>query len=514
MQRRNLIKSGLAGLAGIGNLSLMQEALALGVAAPGFETAAPELLPLQGFTGAEVLDARDLRVEGRLPAGLRGVYYRNGPGLMARGGERYKHWFDGDGLVQAWTFGDAGVQHKARFAQTKKFKAEAKAGRFLLPAFGTSFADQATRSPVRAADDVNAANTSVMKMADGRLYALWEGGSAYELDPVSLATKGVRAWSDELAGMPFSAHPKVEADGTVWNFGTQSGQMVVYQISPQGQVLRSEVFAAPGHSALVHDFAVSQRYLVFLLSPISMDMQAVRDGDSMLDSMRWLGAEATRVLVIAKADFTKRWVLEMPAAMVFHFGNAWDDGGQIHLDYVEARALPAVNQELRQIMAGVRPAHHASTPRFMRISLGSGTKNGLGLTQGRIDLQTRDESVEFPVVDPRVVAQRYRHVYYPTAIDIGARWGFNGLMHLDIESGRRERFSFGNDVVVEEHVLVPKPGSSKEGEGWLLGLCYDTKAKRSFASVFDAQAINAGPLAKVWLPYWVTYGFHGKFYAA
>jgi carotenoid cleavage dioxygenase len=135
------------------------------------------------------------------------------------------------------------------------------------------------------------------------------------------------------------------------------------------------------------------------------------------------------------------------------------------------------------------------------------------LSRGHIELQSRDESVEFPVVDPRVVAQRYRHVYYPTAIDVGERWGFNGLMHLDIETGRRERFSFGNDVVVEEHVLVPKPGSSKEGEGWLLGLGYDCKVRRSFASVFDAQALSAGPLARVWLPYWVTYGFHGKFYA-
>ncbi|MDC8773679.1 carotenoid oxygenase family protein [Roseateles albus] len=517
MQRRDFIKNGMLGLAGVGNLSLLQEALAVGATAARFSTAAPELAPFQGFTGSEAFDASDLRVEGRLPAGLRGVYYRNGPGLMARGGERYRHWFDGDGLVQAWSFGEAGVQHKARFVKTQKFRAETQAGRFLLPAFGTSFADQESRLPVRSADDVNTANTSVMKMDDGRLYALWEGGSAYELDPQTLTTKGVRAWSKELAGMPFSAHPKVEADGTVWNFGTQSGRMVVYQISPQGQVLRSEVFAAPGPSAMVHDFAVSQRYLVFLLSPIGMDMNALRGGESMLDAMRWLGNESTLVLVIDKADFKRRWVLETPAAMVFHFGNAWDDGKQIHLDYVEAPALPAVNERLRMIMAGQRPPaqnHPPSEPRFMRIRLGSDGAGAGGLGRGHIELQARDESVEFPVVDPRVVAQRYRHVYYPTAIDLGDRWGFNGLMHLDIESGRRERFSFGSDVVVEEHVLVPKPGSSKEGEGWLLGLGYDCKARRSFASVFDAQALSAGPLARVWLPYWVTYGFHGKFYAA
>jgi len=205
-------------------------------------------------------------------------------------------------------------------------------------------------------------------------------------------------------------------------------------------------------------------------------------------------------------------VLEMPAAMVFHFGNAWDEGQagaeQIRLDYVEARALPQLNEELRQVMRGERPPVANSQPRFLRIDLAA----------GRILLQSRSEPVEFPVVDPRVVARRYRHVYYPSAVDLGPRWGFNGLLHLDVETGRRQRFSFGPEVVLEEHVLVPKPGSPMgpegEGQAWLLGLGYDTRLQRSFASVFDAQALSAGPLARVWLPYWVSYGFHGKFYPA
>ena len=138
MQRRDWLKLGVAGgLAWSG----VQEALAQGLAAPAFASAAPELVPLQGLRGQD-LDARDLQIEGRLPDGLRGTYYRNGPGLMARGEERYRHWFDGDGLVQAWTFGGsagrAQVAHKARFVHTRKFKAEAEAGRFLLPAFGTA----------------------------------------------------------------------------------------------------------------------------------------------------------------------------------------------------------------------------------------------------------------------------------------------------------------------------------------------------------------------------------------
>ncbi|WP_083749017.1 carotenoid oxygenase family protein [Pelomonas sp. KK5] len=481
----------------------LSAALAFGLPHASFAAeAAPELLPIACLHGDERLDAAPLRIEGRLPAGLRGSYFRNGPGLMARGGERYRHWFDGDGFVQALRFdGEGRVSHRGRFVQTAKLKAEAREGRFLVPAFGTAIPP---RVPLRNADSMNVANTSVLQQA-GRLYALWEGGSAYELDPATLETLGPRAWTPELAGMPFSAHPKQEPDGTSWNFGTSGKQMVVYRISAAGAVVNSAVFEIPP-TAMVHDFAVSQRYLVFLLAPLTLDMAALREGRaSMVDAMQWHGDAPTRVLIVDKRDLSRRRILEMPATFVFHFGNAWDEGDVIRLDFVKGEALPLINERLQAIMRGERPETHPSTPRFMRIELAGG---------GRISIEARDESVEFPVVDPRVVAQRYGQVFYPTAIDLGPRWGFNGLMKLDVETGRRERFAFGADTVVEEHVLVPKPGSSREGEGWLLGMGYDTRHRRSFASVFDAQHLADGPLARIWLPYTVPYGFHGRFYAA
>jgi len=475
---------------------LAPEVMALGL--DGFSTDAPELRPFRGLDGQD-LAADALPVEGRWPAGLRGRYYRNGPGLMQRAGRRYEHWFDGDGLVQAWHIEAGKVSHRARFVQTEKFRAEQQAGRFLLPAFGTAI--KAER-PLRGPDSVNAANTSVMLQGEA-LYALWEGGSAYELDPLTLDTRKPKVWSDELRGMPFSAHPKVEPDGTVWNFGSANGHLAVYQLSARGQVLRHGLLDAVA-PAMLHDFAVSQRHLVFLLAPVTMDWAAVRSGASMLGAMRWSAGDPTRVLVVDKADFSRQRIFEMPACHVFHFGNAWDDGRTLRVDYVQSVALPEHTGALGQIMRGQRASRDVSTPRVLEIDLGS----------GKLSVAARDESVEFPVVDPRVVAQRHRFVWYPTAVDTGDRWGFNGLMRLDVDSGARERFSFGNDVVVEEHVMVPRPGSTREGEGWLVGMGYDVKRQRSFLSVFDAMRLADGPLARAWLPYWVPYGFHGKFYMA
>jgi all-trans-8'-apo-beta-carotenal 15,15'-oxygenase len=43
-------------------------------------------------------------VEGAVPAFLRGTYYLNGPARFERGGVRYRHRLDGDGMVCALTF--------------------------------------------------------------------------------------------------------------------------------------------------------------------------------------------------------------------------------------------------------------------------------------------------------------------------------------------------------------------------------------------------------------------------
>lgn len=515
MDRRQLLRAGAASalvasavaspslvLARAGEALATSAHLANGAAAlsaEDFERAvaeAPELLPLRGWSG-EDRAAAELRIEGRWPRELQGTLYRNGPGLLSRGGERYRHWFDGDGLVQAWRFEGGRARHQARFVRTAKFEAERQAGQFLMPTLGTAIPPQ---RPLTGPDSINVANTSVLRLQD-RLYALWEGGSAYELDAGSLATVGPKTWAAELRGMPFSAHPKVEPDGTVWNFGASSRHLAVYRIGRDGALSRHQVLSMP-MSAMVHDFAVSERHLVFLLAPITLDAARLQKGASMVESMQWREEQGTRVLVLDKETLTPRWY-QLPATMVFHFGNAWETADELVVDYVEAPPLPEFNARIAQLMGGHRSESVPSQPRLLRLPLKGGEPR----------LATRDESVEFPVVDPRVVGRRNRYVYYPVLVNDPRRWGFDGVMRLDMESGARQRFGFDEPVMLEEQLLVPKPGSTREGEGWLLGTGYDVKRQRSFATVFDAQRLEDGPVARAWLPYWVPLGFHGRFYA-
>jgi all-trans-8'-apo-beta-carotenal 15,15'-oxygenase len=496
MNRRSFLHAIGAGAA----LALPAALISSGAYAKPLFANNPRLTPMRGFGGQEVA-CENVLVEGKIPAGLRGVFFRNGPGLFERGNQRYRHWFDGDGLVNAWRFNDGGVSHQARFVRTEKFVAESAAGQFLLPAFGSAIKAQ---KPIRNSDTVNTANTNVIPL-NGRLLAMWEGGSAYELDAATLATRGVVTWAPELKAMPFSAHPKVEADGTFWNFGTMFGKMVVYHISAQGALLRHAVFDTPA-SGMVHDFAVSQKHLVFLLPPIDIDREALKAGKSFGESMLWKPHDSVKILVVEKADFSKRRVLELPAFMVYHFGNAWEENGVIHVDFVRSDDLRVTNEMMPKLMRG-ESADYAETPSnaaFLTIDL----------RRGKTNIVVRNEPVEFPRVDPRYVAQRNGHVWYPTSVGRANGERFNSVMRVNVEGGKTDIFTFSDDVQLEEHIVVAKPGSTKEGDGWLIGVGFDVARQQSFATVFDALNLAAGPIAIARLPYWVPQCFHGNFLAA
>jgi carotenoid cleavage dioxygenase len=250
---------------------------------------------------------------------------------------------------------------------------------------------------------------------------------------------------------------------------------------------------------------VSERYIILLFSPLYMDGDALRKGRSFGQAMRWRGDQATQVLVIEKDDFTKRQVHELPACMVFHFGNAWEADGIIRVDYAQSPDASVMLDWMPEVTAGdaaARPNHRA-VPTLLTINTRT----------GKLSTQSRVENVEFPRVDPRYVARRNRYVYYAAADPATNNAGrLDGVMRLDLDSGRTDRH-FMAGVRLEEHVFVPKPGGTREGQGYLVGVGFDVARQQSFATVFDAENIAAGPRCKAWLPYWLPHCFHGNFYS-
>ena len=511
LKRREIVRGiGLFGAA-VATGAWTRGALAASGEGAAFDAAiagTPSLLPFKGVSDAGPaqgdLRCESLAMSGRWPAGLRGRFYRNGPALFERDGQRYHHWFDGDGMVQQFTFSGRGVSHVGRLVKTQKLVAERAAGKFLYPTFGTGIASDA---PMQGPDTINVANTNAIEHA-GRVLAMWEGGSAYALDPKDLSTGGPVTWKEGYEQVPFSAHPKVDAAGNLWNIGTFGDKLVVWHVDAAGKLASVQSGTSPYPNGMAHDTAMTAQYIVLPLPPVKMNYAAIAQGATPEQAFVYDKKEPLRILVMRKDDIAQRRIFELPAQFVFHVGNAWErPDGNIALSFVGTD-----NDEFLVHGAVALVAGHVIA------DTGSSLKSAvLDMRSGRATVEAMEGIVEFPRTDPRRIGTASRLLVaasnwkrYP------GRDGalFHGVQLRDLQSGQVERHDYGADAVVEEHIMVPKPGATAERDAWLVGTTFDAKKKVTRVNVIDMRHVPDGPVAQATLPYWLPLGFHGNFTAA
>lgn len=452
----------------------------------------------------EAIGPTRVAFDGRLPAALAGTLYRNGPARLDRGSTHYRHWFDGDGMVQGYRIGQGRLEHRGRMVATTRAAADARAGRFLRPGFGTTFTDGL---PLTRPDDANVANIGVLPLG-GELLALWEAGSAWRLDPDTLETRGRKVFSPDTDGMSFSAHPRVAPDGRVWNFGYMpgSGKLAIYDIAPNGALRRATLIDAP-NADMVHDFAIAGGFLVFVLAPFDYDREAPAS-TAFMHRLRWRPERGVTVLLVDQRTLAVAHRFELEAFFAFHYGNAWVDGDSIRIETARSPAF-------EPLMAGIERAT-LGQPGLPRPPAEAPGEIVLDLRRGRARMETLPlPHGEFPSFDPR-------HTGEPTTRLVmlsrsgrrpGTAVGFDTVMTLDRRRNRIQHFDYGDHTLAEEHLFVPAPRAA-EGIGWIVGTAFDWRAQRTMLSVFDAAALDAGPLARATLPYRLPLGLHGRFVAA
>lgn len=72
-------------------------------------------------------------------------------------------------------------------------------------------------------------------------------------------------------------------------------------------------------------------------------------------------------------------------------------------------------------------------------------------------------------------------------------------------------FDFGPRHLVEEMMFVPRPGSSEELDGWLVGATLNLDAEATELHVFNARHVTQGPIAAWRAPVALPVTFHGVF---
>jgi carotenoid cleavage dioxygenase len=447
--------------------------------------------------GAE-MDAPDLVIEGKIPEGLEGTFYRNGPDPAhpPHPDDRY-HVFDGDGMIYAIRLSGGRASMRNRYVRTRKYELERAAGKRLFGVFGNPRFNDPSVSPM----EYNTANTHIWPHGDA-LYALMEGCPPTALDPDTLETRGYETFENTVTG-PFTAHPKTDpADGAMHAFGYSAkgpgSTAIRYNIIDAQGRPRHTAWVDQPYASMMHDFALTQRHIVFPCLPVVISMERAMTGKPMA---AWETDRPSVFGVMAKgsdgADI--RWIETDPTFM-FHIANSFDDGDDVVVDVAGSKRAP-----LMPAADGSLPDPQETRFTLKRWRIGR-SHNGMGGTfrEEQID----DLDLQFPRIDDRMQGSRYARAFVngtarPTA---GRLDGFDSIATIHLESGHRDEFSFGDGAYCGEPVFVPS--GSSEGEGWLLNLVWDAHANESILAITDARHVSAGPVARIRMPARVPGGFH------
>ncbi len=450
-------------------------------------------------------------IEGNLPPDLIGTLFRNGNGRFEHQGIKYEHLFDGDGMIARFRFDGTTVRYRNRYVRTAEFVAEEKAGKMLYRSFGTNLPG-GIRTNFMKVQFKNTANTSLIQHG-GYMLALWEGGLPHRIDPDTLATIGrfdydgvlqnPFSWLDKriTPELPFSAHPKVHpTTGVLYNFGTVAGsqhRLALYEVSPAGKAKLAQAIPMPD-ATFAHDFVLTQSgYQIFFLTPVAFDVLRAFTGlTSPASSIRVNRARPTQIVVVDPNGKVHR--LQTDFGFVFHFVNGYQDvDGTLVADALMLGNYPD-SLSIKAYLAGNLPDDQPQA-RF--------TRYRINLTTGAVTHQTlSDYEGELPEIHPGRVGQPYRYTWTIGRAASHALPLLDHIVKLDVETGEA-RHAYVPNTLVSEPVVVPRPGSSREDDGYLVYLRFDATAQTTDLIVADAADLRL--LARLRLPHNIPLGFHG-----
>lgn len=448
------------------------------------------------------------RIEGEIPGFVRGAYFMNGPGRFARAQFRYQHWLDGDGLVSSLRFEDDTVRFTCRFVRTTKFVAEENSARALFRTFGTAFESDRLK---RGLALESPANVSVYPF-DGKLLAFGEHSLPYQLDSDTLETRGLFDFGAQLNELSaFSAHPKFDSvTGEMFNFGlsfssTQTA-LNIYKFERDGRLaMRARHRLPASHS--MHDFGLSENYVVFYLSPYYLDLDSfLKQGRSLMASMRWCPADGSRLLVASRDSGAIVCSISIGNRFCLHLTNCFEQDGHLVVDLIELDR--PVYDQYAPLPHLFRTAPRGGPVRFTLDLEKNELANRLALPY--------DCCPDFPAVDTRQCGRAADHFWMLgiSAVPEDGRKFFDELVHLNWmlpecrDIYRAPAFTY----LCGEPAFVANPES--DADGIIVIQMFDACSIETSFAIFRAFDIAAGPIARIYLDRPVPLGFHTTFIPA
>ena len=470
----------------------------------------PKRPPGIGMPFRAEVDIVDCDVEGQIPDGLAGCFYRVGPDFQYPPKFPDNIPFDGEGHVSMFRFGDGHVDLKSRYVRTQRYKAQREARGALFGMYRNPHTDD----PAVNGLSRGTANTTVCFHA-GKLLALKEDSPPVALDPLTLDTvDDCLTFDGKLTSETFTAHPKFDrGSGEMIGFGYEAkglgtDDVAVYAIDRNNHITWEAWIKVP-YAGMLHDFAVTQRHVAFLVIPMAYDADLVANAgphfawDSKLPT--WFG-----VMRRGGDGSDLRW-FKGPERCATHVMGAWSDGDTCYVDMDMARKnqFPFIPNRYGEPFDPVGAAGVVT-----RLSVDLSTK------AERYDMEVLyPNNGVLPRQDDRYQTVPYRYGFMPTidysrpphpaSADRPMRPN-NHYTMFDHATRTARSFFAGDDVALQEACFVPRHRDAPEGDGYIVGMAERMlEGNRSDLLILDTDDLAAGPVATVRLPFRIYTQVHG-----
>jgi carotenoid cleavage dioxygenase len=454
-------------------------------------------------------------IDGEVPADLNGSFYRVAPDPQFPPLAGDDIWFNGDGMVTRFRFSNGEVSLQQRWARTDKFRLERDAGHALFGAYRNPLTDhESVAGEVRGT-----ANTNVIVHA-GKLLALKEDSPPVWMDPETLETIDSRYdFGGKMTSETFTAHPKIDPKtGEMLAFGYAAKglcgrDMVFYVIGEAGEIVKEVWFEIP-YYCMMHDFGFTEDYVVFHVVPIIGSWERLEAG---LPHFGFERGKPVHLGILPRTGGAEdiRW-FSAPTCFARHVMNAHNDGSKIHFD------VPMASGNMFPFFPdteGLPFEPHEAAARMTRWTV--------DMLSNSDDIEMRqiaDLTGEFPRIDDRFAGQRNRYGWQlvqdlKQPVDLPGGRSASGMMmntlgRIDMETGETETYWVGSTSSLQEPAFVPRPGSTTEGDGYLVVIENRLAEMGSRLLLFDAMKLAPGPVATIGLPFRIRQGLHGNWNAA
>jgi len=471
----------------------------------------------------EEIEDLNLRVQGTLPAWLRGSLVHAGPAKFEFGENEFVDWVDGQAMLYRVRInGDGKAEYRNQWLDTSNHRAHREAGRIAVRETCSRphlpFIWDRIKYMFEPPNNENG-NLHISQFANSRLCSMSVGSALVEFELSGMTTFGKIPFNDVLSDgniLIFHAEPHLDHVTGEWftcaiqlvidkeNFKL-TPEYVVYSIKPDqpkelGAELKRNLITriSTEHPSPVHTIGLTKKYIVMIQIPYPLNWDGMLNAEgrwlltgeyegNLNDYNTWEPHRPTLIRLIDRETGEQLPPFETDPFFFFHCINSFEEDNCVILDVV-CYNEPPVGFPLRQARSGDVEDWRGGggEVRRFKMDLASGEITSSGWPNNCFDE---------PKVNPKV--DGIRHKYSFGVIDD------NGMLRLTKQDhDTQEVFKWlGQDVSRElpwQPVFIPEPYSEKEDAGVLMSFVRDQPTGDTYCVVINTETMQ--DVAKIYFP--------------